>query len=180
MKLMDEQSGVALREFQAEDRDALVNLANNANIANNLGDGFPHPYSIEAADKFIKDAQESSPTTRFCIEKNGVYVGNIGLHPNVDIYRKNAEVGYFIGEPYWGQGIASQAVKMMVDYGFQVLKMHRIEAGVFDYNIASKKVLENAGFEFEGTAKQSVFKNGSFHDEFKYAILDPSKESINT
>ena len=176
MKLINAHSGVTLREFESTDIDRLVELANNSSIASNLRDGFPHPYTNEAAEKFIKDAQEANPPRRFCIEKNGIYVGNIGLHPDMDIYRMNAEIGYFIGEPFWGQGIASQAVKMMVDYGFRMLKMNRIEAGVFDYNIASRKVLENAGFEYEGTAKQSVLKNGTFHDEFKFAILNPSRE----
>jgi RimJ/RimL family protein N-acetyltransferase len=97
MELHDNDSGISLREFTMEDREVLVSLANNANIANNLRDGFPHPYTLEAADQFINEARASNPTTRFCIEKNGVYVGNIGLHPNTDIYRMNAEIGYFIG-----------------------------------------------------------------------------------
>lgn len=172
MELTDAQTGITLREFTHKDRDALVALANNLNIANNLRDGFPHPYTLENADKFIEDAQSWDPPRRFCIEKNGKYVGNIGLHPNSDIYRMNAEIGYFIGEPFWGQGIASQAVKMMVAYGFEHLNLHRIEAGVFSYNIASAKVLENAGFQFEGTAKESVFKNGKFGDELKYGIVN--------
>ncbi|MDG1331220.1 MAG: GNAT family protein [Crocinitomicaceae bacterium] len=136
-----------------------------------MRDGFPHPYTIEAAEKFIADTQSTHPPTRLCIEKDGVYVGNIGLHPSTDIYRKNAEIGYFIGENFWGQRIASQAVIMMVDYGFEKLQINRIEAGVFDYNIGSRKVLENAGFQYEGTSRQSVFKNGKYHDELKYGIL---------
>lgn len=171
MELTDNQTGITLREFTREDRDALVSLANNRKIADNLRDGFPHPYTLENADIFIEDAQSWNPPRRFCIEKNGAYVGNIGLHPNTDIYRMNAEIGYFIGEPFWGQGIASQAVKMMVAYGFEHLNLHRIEAGVFSYNVASAKVLENAGFQLEGTAKESIFKNGKFWDELKYGIV---------
>lgn len=172
MKLTDEHSGVSLRKFRNEDRDRLIELANNANIANNLRDAFPHPYTIDAANKFLSDAQSANPTTRFCIEKNGVYVGNIGLHPDSDIYRMNAEIGYFVGEPYWGQGIASQAVKLMVSYGFDHLKLHRIEAGVFSYNTSSAKVLENAGFQFEGTLKHGLIKNGEYYDEYRYGIVN--------
>ena len=172
MKLTDLQTGITLREFRNDDRDALIELANNVNIANNLRDGFPHPYTIEAASKFLSDAQSANPATRLCIEKDGIYVGNIGLHPDSDIYRMNAEIGYFIGERYWGQGIASQAVKMMVLYGFEQLKLHRIEAGVFSHNIASTKVLENAGFSFEGKLKDAVFKNGKFYDELLYGIVN--------
>ncbi|MCR9172349.1 MAG: GNAT family N-acetyltransferase [bacterium] len=175
MKLHHQGSGVALRKVQIEDRDQLVFLANNAKIANNLRNDFPHPYTIEDADNFIKSAQEADPTLRFCIEKDGVYVGNIGIHPQQDIYQKNAEIGYFIGEPYWGQGIASQAVKMIVAYGFEQLRYHRIYAGVFSYNTASKKVLENAGFTYEGSATESVYKNGQIFDELRYAILNPNR-----
>ena len=175
MELTDSQSGVSLRKFKLEDRDRLIQLADNPSIAQNLRDGFPNPYLESHADKFISDALSSEPTTRFCIEKEGVYVGNIGLHPFDDIYRKNAEIGYFIGEPYWGQGIASTAVKLMTRYGFEVLGYHRIQAGVFSYNLASKKVLEKAGYEYEGAAKQAVFKNGEFFDELKYGILNPSE-----
>ena len=174
MKLIHASSGIALRKIQIEDRERLVTLANNPKVANNLRDGFPHPYTLEDADQFIENAQAASPTLRFCIEKEDVYVGNIGIHPQDDIYRRNAEIGYFIGEPYWGQGIASQAVKIIVDYGFQQLDYHRIFAGVFSYNLASKKVLENAGFTFEGASIDAVFKHGKLYDELRYAIINPS------
>lgn len=174
MKLIHASSGVALRKIQVEDRDQLVKLANNPKVANNLRDDFPHPYTVEDADHFIKHAQAANPTLRFCIEKDGVYVGNIGIHPQEDVYKRNAEIGYFIGEPFWGQGIASQAVKMIVDYGFQQLDYHRIFAGVFSYNSASKKVLENAGFTFEGASRDAIFKNGELYDELRYAIINPN------
>jgi len=171
MKLTHKPTGVALRQIQKEDANALVSLANNTKIALNLRDGFPSPYTLDDAMKFIDDAHSVQPTTRFCIEKNGVYVGNIGLHPQDDIYRMNAEIGYFIGEPFWGQGIATQAVKMMTVYGFDQLNIHRIFAGVFSFNEASKKVLINAGFTFEGVSKDAIFKEGLFYDEFRYAKL---------
>ncbi|MDB2656417.1 GNAT family N-acetyltransferase [Crocinitomicaceae bacterium] len=174
MKLLHSESGVALRKIQVEDRERLVVLANNPKVANNLRDDFPHPYTIEDADQFIMHAQAASPTLRFCIEKDGLYVGNIGIHPQEDIYLRNAEIGYFIGEGHWCQGIASQAVKMIVDYGFQQLDYHRIFAGVFSYNIASKKVLENAGFEYEGASIEAVYKNGEFFDELRFAIINPN------
>lgn len=174
MKLIHAQSGVALRKIQKEDAETLVSLANNVKIAQNLRDGFPSPYTFDDALKFIDDAQSVQPTKRFCIEKDGIYVGNIGLHPQDDIYRMNAEIGYFIGEPYWGQGIATQAVKMITAYGFNQLNIHRIFAGVFSYNDASRKVLENAGFEFEGRSKEAVYKKGKYYDELRYAILNAS------
>lgn len=174
MKLLHAESGVALRKIRVEDGERLVALANNPKVANNLRDDFPHPYTLEDAEQFITNAQAANPTLRFCIEKNGVYVGNIGIHPQQDVYQKNAEIGYFIGEPYWGQGIASQAVKMIVEYGFRQLDFHRIFAGVFSYNMASAKVLEKAGFSFEGASVEAVYKNGELYDELRYAIINPN------
>ncbi len=173
MKLIHPTGGVALRKIKFEDRERLVSLANNPNVANNLRDDFPHPYTIDDADQFIKHARSAEPTLRFCIEKDGLYVGNIGLHPQEDVYKRNAEIGYFIGEDFWGQGIASQAVQLIVAYGFEQLDFHRIFAGVFSYNSASKKVLENAGFTFEGASIEAVYKNGELHDELRYAKLNP-------
>lgn len=174
MKLIHTPSGVAIRKIQQEDRETLVALANNTNIANNLRDDFPHPYTQDEADLFIQHAQSAHSTKRFCIEKDGIYVGNIGLHPQEDVYQMSAEIGYFIGEPYWGKGIATQAVKIIVDYGFDQLDIHRIFAGVFSYNKASKKVLENAGFEFEGISKDAIYKNGVFYDELRFARINPN------
>ncbi len=174
MKLLHTPSGVALRKIQKEDRKTLVALANNPKVANNLRDDFPHPYTLEDADHFIYHAQKAHPTKRFCIEKNGIYVGNIGLHPQEDIYKMSAEIGYFIGEEYWGQGIVTEAIKLIVAYGFNQLDLHRIFAGVFSYNHASKKALENVGFQFEGTSKDAVFKNGTYYDELRYSLINPN------
>ena len=174
MQLVHTSSGVSLRRIQSSDRNRLVSLANNPNIACNLRNDFPHPYTLDHADEFIENARAATPTLRFCIEKDALYVGNIGLHPKEDIYKRNAEIGYFIGEPHWGQGIATEAVKLIVDYGFEELDIHRIFAGVFAYNSASRKVLENAGFEFEGASKDAVFKNGNYFDELRFAIINPN------
>ena len=174
MNLVDTTTGISLRRILESDRGRLATLANNPNIACNLRNDFPHPYTLEHADKFIENASTATPTLRFCIEKNSLYVGNIGLHPQEDIYERNAEIGYFIGEPHWGQGIATQAVKLIVNYGFKELDIHRIFAGVFSYNSASRKVLENAGFIFEGASKDAVYKNGKYHDELRFAIINPN------
>jgi RimJ/RimL family protein N-acetyltransferase len=174
MKLVHSESGIVLRTIQFKDRERLVFLANNPKVANNLRDDFPHPYTIEDAEHFIKHAQAADPALRFCIEKEGVYVGNIGVHPQEDIYQRSAEIGYFIGEPFWGQGIATQAVKLIVEYGFHQLDYHRIFAGVFAYNGASRKVLENAGFQFEGASIDAIYKNGKFYDELRFARINPN------
>jgi len=166
------EGNIRLRPFRLEDKERLVELGNNKNISDNLTDGFPHPYTLDAAIKFIDESLKNDPIRRFAIEEDGVYVGNIGLHPSDDIYRFNAEIGYFIGEPYWNRGIATKAINIMCKYGFEVMKLKRIHAGVFAYNPTSRHVLEKCGFEFEGTFKKGLFKKDEFHDEFRYALVN--------
>ncbi len=165
------EDNVELRPFRLEDQERLVELGDNKNISDNLMDGFPHPYTIEAAITFIEETLKDVPVRRFAIIENGVYVGNIGLNPGSDIYRFNAEIGYFIGAPYWNRGIATKAIKIICKFGFEVMDMKRVYAGVFSYNPSSAHVLEKCGFENEGTFKKSLFKNGEFYDEIRYALI---------
>lgn len=175
MRLTSSNSNVSLRTLKSSDVTNVVRLANNAKIAANLRDAFPFPYTEKDAESFIEAAQSANPPFRFAIEKDGAYAGNIALHVQDDVYQKSAEIGYFIGEPFWGQGIATEAVKLIVDYGFETLGVHRIFAGVFSINPASARVLEKAGFSFEGRLKDAVFKNGVLCDELRYAILSDAK-----
>ncbi|UTW62928.1 GNAT family N-acetyltransferase [bacterium SCSIO 12741] len=162
---------ITLRPFTREDAPRMAELANNASISQNMRNAFPHPYTRENALEFIGMANSMDPVTIFAIEADGTYVGNIGLHKAEDVYRKSAEIGYFIGEPFWNQGIASAAVKQMVEFGFETLNLKRIHAGIFDYNQASARVLEKCGFEKEGIARMAVFKGDQFYDELRYAII---------
>jgi RimJ/RimL family protein N-acetyltransferase len=166
------EGNVTLRPPRKEDLDRMVKLANNKKIFDNLTDSFAHPYTTDDAHKFILSATSEEPCRRFVIEIDGMFVGNIGLHPQEDIYRFNAEIGYFIGEPYWGQGIATKAVKIATAYAFEVLKVKRIYAGVFAYNPASARILEKCGYTYEGTFKSGLCKNGEFHDELRYAMVN--------
>ncbi len=162
---------VRLRHFVPGDAEHLAEIANNPKIAANLRDGFPSPYTLEDAQKYIADAMTANPTIRFAIEWNGEHVGNVGIFPGDDIYRLSAEIGYFVAEPYWGKGIATEAIKQIVEYGFSSLGMVRIYAGVFEYNPASMKVLEKCGFQKEGIARKALIKNGKIWDEHRYAIV---------
>lgn len=175
MRLTSEKHTICLRTLDENDILDLATLANNAAIASNLRDTFPHPYTEENARIFVNLTKASAQPNQLAIEKDGVYVGNIGLHAQNDVYRNSAEIGYFIGEPYWGQGIATEAVELMVAYGFDTLGFHRIFAGVFSYNPASARVLEKAGFSYEGTLRDAVFKNETYFDELRYAILKNPK-----
>lgn len=162
-----------LRPWKNEDIDRLVKFANNYNIAKNLMDVFPHPYSVENGKAFIEMTAKNSPPNILAIEINGEASGAIGVHPQQDIYRKNAEIGYWLAEPYWGKGIISKAIIQMVDYGFKNWNIDRIYARPFGHNIASKKALEKAGFILEARLEKTIFKNGEFMDELIYAIRRP-------
>ncbi len=161
---------VSLRPFRQEDAPRLAELANNEKIAVNLRDGFPHPYTPEDAEKFIEMAL-SKPDQIFAIEYQGEYVGNIGVHLKSDVYRLGAEIGYFLGEPYWGKGIMTKAVKLVCDYAFRELGIIRIDTGVFDFNPASMRVLEKCGFVQEAIFRKSVIKRGKICNEVRYAKI---------
>lgn len=159
-----------LRKWKLEDAETLVKYANNAKIATNLTDQFPHPYKRENAEAFIAMAAKNKPTTIFAIDVNGEAARGIGLHVQSDIYRKNMELGYWVGEPFWGKGIMTKAVIQMVDYGFKTFAIERIFARPFGTNLGSQKVLEKAGFILEGRFEKTFFKNDEFLDELVYAI----------
>ncbi len=159
-----------LRPWSINDLDNLVLYANNSNIAKFMNDGFPHPYTKESGEAFIVFANKDNPVHIFAIDLDGEAIGGIGLHPKLDVDRKNAELGYWLAEPYWGKGIITAAIKKMVDFGFKTFDISRIFARPFGTNIGSQKVLEKAGFILEATFKKTLYKNGEYLDELIYAI----------
>jgi ribosomal-protein-alanine N-acetyltransferase len=154
-----------LRAFQHSDLNSLVNHANNYNIAKNLSDKFPFPYTQDHGIAFINLALSATPQEIFAIVVNEEVAGSIGVHPQHDFYRKNAELGYWIAEEYWGRGIVPAAVKLMVNYGFSTFDITRIYARTFDTNIKSQRVLEKAGFTLEAELKETFYKFGTIYDE---------------
>lgn len=159
-----------LREWNLNDINSLVKYANNYKIASNLTDQFPHPYSKENGEAFLQIAAKDNPARLFAIDISGEASGGIGLHFQKDIYKKNAELGYWLAEPYWGKGIMSNAVKQIVAYGFKTFEIKRIYAIPFGTNTASQKVLKNAGFILEGKFEKTLYKNGEYLDELVYAV----------
>ena len=134
-----------------------------------MRDVFPHPYSLHDADKMIERVNGS--TTVFCIEYGKECVGVIGCFPQTDVYCKTAELGYWLAEPFWSNGIMSVAVKKITDHIFKHFDIVRIYAGVFEWNPASMKVLENCGFKYEGIAQKAVYKDGELIDEYRYGLI---------
>jgi len=165
---------ILLRLLRASDAERLVELCDNPKIWKNLRDSFPSPYTLSDAHKFIALCHAENPKVSFAIDYAGVLVGHIALIPQTDVHKYSAELGYWIGEPYWSRGIASKAVALIVEYGFITLKFNRIFAKVFDYNRASQRVLEKAGFKQEGILESSIFKDDIFCDEFIYGKVCPT------
>jgi [ribosomal protein S5]-alanine N-acetyltransferase len=166
------ENDLKLRGFLNSDKERIALLCNNLNVWNNLRDFIPSPCTEKDAEEFILFCQKENPQGNFVIEYKNELVGVIGLVPQRDVYRLSAEIGYWIGEHYWGLGIASRAVNLIIDYGFNQLKLLRIQTGVFDYNNASKRVLEKNGFKFEGIFEKSVIKNNIICDEYRYAKIN--------
>jgi len=159
-----------LRPWNLADISSLVNYANNWNIAKNLTDKFPFPYSEPDAISFIEFATRDKPIHIFAIEIMGQAAGGIGIHPQDDIHKKNAELGYWLAEPFWGRGIMTNGVKQMVDFAFNTFDINRVFARPFGTNNASQRVLEKAGFTLEGRFKNTLYKNGEYQDELIYAV----------
>lgn len=153
-----------------DDLESLVQHANNFEVAKNLTDAFPHPYSEADGKAFIAMATKEDPIHIFAIEVEGKAVGGIGIHPQNDIMKKNAELGYWLGEAYWGKGIITRAIKQMVDFAFKTYDITRVYARPYGSNMASQKVLEKNGFKLEARIEKNIFKNGEFLDELIYAI----------
>lgn len=162
---------VSLRDVKQNDIERLAFLANDKRISDNLRDYFPSPYTLQDAEFFVGLVDKQSPKENRAIYLNETLVGIGGAHPLTDIYRHTAEVGYWIGVEYWGQGIMTQAIPLIIQHGFDVLKMERLEAGVLSGNPGSMRILEKGGFEYEGVSKNRILKNDQYIDEHRYAIL---------
>lgn len=162
-----------LRAWKPEDKEKLAELLNNRNILKNLRDGIPFPYTAEDAEHFIRSmlSADKTQTFAFAITANGETVGSIGAFRGNNIHAYTAELGYYIGERFWGKGIATCAVRQICDYIFKNTDIIRIFAEPFARNAASCRVLEKAGFQYEGTLRNNAVKNGSVLDMKLYAIL---------
>jgi [ribosomal protein S5]-alanine N-acetyltransferase len=160
-----------LRPWRAGDEESLVRHANNRNVWINLRDRFPHPYTEADAVGWIAMASQESPVLHFAIEVDGEAAGGIGLELQPDVFRRSAEIGYWLGEKHWGRGIATEAVRAMTAYAFETLEICRVFGGVFDPNPGSARVLEKAGYTLEGRLRRAAFKDGKPRDQLLYAYV---------
>jgi RimJ/RimL family protein N-acetyltransferase len=138
-----------IRAWRSDDAESLAKHANNRKVWVALRDLFPHPYTIQDAHEFLHRAISEQPTTKFCIEVEGVAAGGIGIRLGEDVHRQTAGLGYWLGEKFWARGIMTDAVAAFTDFCFNSFLLRRIYAEVFANNPASARVLEKAGFVFE-------------------------------
>ena len=163
-----------LEKLNLKFAQALANAIGDKRVQNNLRDGLPYPYTAEDAKQFIT-AMQTSNEHIFAITVDGEFAGCITAMPGNNIHKRTAEVGYYIAPEYWGNGLCTQAVKMLSEYVFANTDIVRLYAEPFARNKASCRVLEKAGFVFEGTLRKNAFKNGVFEDMQMYSLL---KETI--
>lgn len=160
-----------LRPWRESDEQSLSYHANNINIWNNMRDMFPHPYTIERAQWWIQEGCKAKGTFNLAIEVDGEAVGGIGLIFKEDVYRRTAEIGYWLGEEHRGKGIMSEAVRELTEYAFSNFDLVRIYASVFESNVASMRVLEKAGYSFEARLRKNITKNGQTFDDLIYSVV---------
>jgi [ribosomal protein S5]-alanine N-acetyltransferase len=160
-----------LRPWSEGDCCALVRHADNPRIAVFMRDGFSSPYNHANAEQFITMVTGDHPHIFLAIEIDGQAVGGIGIHILEDIYRRTAEIGYWLSEEFWGRGIVSDAVRTILPVAFSSRDLIRIQAGVFSNNPGSMRVLEKNGFSLESIHKRAITKQGKSLDEYLYTIF---------
>lgn len=158
-----------LRRWESSDLSSLVVNAHNPRVAANMRDGFPYPYTPEHGKDWITVARSDDPLHNFATTIDNQAVGGIGLALGEDIERISAELGYWLGENYWGKGITSSAIKGILRYGFDDLGLERIFAKPFEHNTASRRILEKNDFKLEGILRKSVIKGGKIYNQALYA-----------
>jgi ribosomal-protein-alanine N-acetyltransferase len=167
-----------LRSWRLGDVPSLVKHANNPNVARQLRDRFPHPYTAADGRQFIQSVAQARPTTSFAIIVAGEAVGGAGFAPGADVERYSAEVGYWLGEPFWGRGIAPEAVRLVSEYAFRTCNMLRLFALPFADNQQSIRVLEKAGYTREAILRASSVKHGAARDQALYALVNTSWSGV--
>lgn len=162
-----------IRKWKLSDAKDLAIALSNRKIQDNLRDGLPYPYTEQDGADYISAmlSANEDETFVFAITADNKVVGSIGVFRQENIHRQTAELGYYVAEEYWGKGIMTKAVKQICEYVFDKSDIIRIYAEPFAYNIASCRVLEKAGFRYEGTLRSNAVKNGNVIDMKMYSLL---------
>ncbi len=162
---------LSYRKFKISDAKRLALLANNSKIAENMRDSFPYPYKISDAKSFIRNIPKHEEAMIWAVCLDQELIGALGVHMLDDVMRYSAELGYWLGEDYWNQGICTQMLTEMLPHIFRRTELVRIFANVFDSNPSSVRVLQKVGFTSEGIQRRAIFKLGKFHDAVMLSVL---------
>ena len=165
-----------LRPWHEGDEESLVRHASNRHIWNNVRDFFPHPYTPRDANTWVRSNRSYQQPNNLAVDIDGQAVGNIGFTVKDDIYRYNAEIGYWLGETHWRRGIMSEALPIMTEYIFGNFQVNRIFACVLEGNIGSMRVLEAAGYRHEAIHRKAAVKNNQYLDEHIFAMLRSERQ----
>ena len=162
-----------IRKWKLTDAKDIAVALSNKKIQDNLRDGLPYPYSEQDGIDFISSmlSANEDETFAFAITLDDKVIGSIGVFRQQNIHRQTAEMGYYIAEEHWGKGIMTDAVKQICEYVFKNSDILRIYAEPFAYNAGSCRVLEKAGFQYEGTLRNNAVKNGKVIDMKMYSLL---------
>lgn len=168
-------SQFTLRPLELTDAESLATHANNRNIWLNVTHLLPHPYTEQDAKDFYHYLNSKSQLTNFTITVDGKAVGMIGCEPQAGVFAVNAELGYWLAEPFWGRGIMTEAIHKVCEYAFSSFPLERISAHVFGYNKASMQILLKNGFEQEGVMKNAVLKDETLTDLYLFGLLKANR-----
>ena len=162
-----------IRKWELSDAKDLAAALSNKKVQDNLRDGLPYPYTVQDGKEFISAmlSADENETFAFAIMVDDKVVGSIGIFRQGNIHSQTAELGYYIAEEYWDKGIMTEAVKQICEYVFGDSDIIRIYAEPFAYNIASCRVLEKVGFQYEGTLRSNAVKNGKVIDMKMYSLI---------
>ena len=169
--MKQELTTCTVRSWEWRDGEAIVRHANNRKVSINLVDRFPYPYTATDARNWLESVIGFEPETNFAIDVAGEAVGGIGFMLQHDVARRSAEIGYWLSEEFWGRGIMSEVVIAVTDHAFANYDLCRLYAHVFEWNGASARVLEKAGYQLEGRMRKSVTKDGQTIDQLMYAVI---------
>ncbi len=170
-----------LQTLRSADAPALARLANNKKIWDNVRDRMPYPFTLQDAEAFIHNViRHDHALVRAIMLPGEVFAGTVGLHLQASPYEGSAELAYWLGEPFWGSGLASLAVRKLVELGFDQYNLRRIFARVYSFNKASVRVLEKNGFRCETVARAAILKNDKIWDELTFGLLQNEDVSSST
>lgn len=162
---------LAIRQINTTDKARLIELIGNPEVSKFMSDRVPYPYTAQHADTFFEVVKNTPNDLFFAVTLNGEFIGGAGLHRQQLNHAKNIELGYWIGQPYWNKGYATQTVKLTLQAAFALPEIEKVFARVFEGNTASDKVLLKNGFTHEGTLRKHILKNNKLLDEKYFGLL---------